>query len=387
MLESSQNCPQKSEKDATSNLNINPSSNHNPISEQGRISDSKEDHEYSYEDSLSKGDYDDDKLEKPMFLFKVKKLGKKGYTHKSRLLFITPENISYYQMVEKKEKNQSFLNLLSSLYHFIKNNDYDQQTYKKMLDAFISLPKEEKILKGSFTSYDIKELNEYGSFKKAPIKIINLEVPEQERLNPRNYWIMETRYGFFRKKIMESKKIISDYLENSELSIEKNHGEISTKIMTNKNKNKIGEDNIEFEKSTKLIINSSKEINETESIKKRTKTKYILSEDKDKIHYIGIFFQGFIKEYYEHINKSKKHAFKYEFDKKKKNNIDEKEPKEKDIETELAKADKKRRNYYNYYSGKDWDSATSYDLVINVSKAGVEGAVEQILDFKKVLGY
>lgn len=64
-----------------------------------------------------------------------------------------------------------------------------------------------------------------------------------------------------------------------------------------------------------------------------------------------------------------------------------KEPKEKDIETELSKADKKRRNYYNYYSGKEWDSATSYDLVINVAKAGVEGAVKQIMDFKEVLGY
>ncbi|MBQ8941727.1 MAG: cytidylate kinase-like family protein [Firmicutes bacterium] len=63
------------------------------------------------------------------------------------------------------------------------------------------------------------------------------------------------------------------------------------------------------------------------------------------------------------------------------------EPKEKDIETELSKADKKRRNYYNYYSGKDWDSATSYDLVINVSKAGVEGTVKQIIDFKEMLGY
>ncbi|MBR6401213.1 MAG: cytidylate kinase-like family protein [Firmicutes bacterium] len=63
------------------------------------------------------------------------------------------------------------------------------------------------------------------------------------------------------------------------------------------------------------------------------------------------------------------------------------EPKEKDIETELSKADKKRRNYYNYYSGKDWDSATSYDLVINVGKAGVEGTVRQIMDFKEMLGY
>ncbi|MBO5561641.1 MAG: cytidylate kinase-like family protein [Firmicutes bacterium] len=64
-----------------------------------------------------------------------------------------------------------------------------------------------------------------------------------------------------------------------------------------------------------------------------------------------------------------------------------KEPKEKDIETELNKADKKRRNYYNYYSGKEWDSVTSYDLVINVSKTGIEGAAEEILKMKELLGY
>lgn len=64
-----------------------------------------------------------------------------------------------------------------------------------------------------------------------------------------------------------------------------------------------------------------------------------------------------------------------------------KDLKEKDIETELNKADKKRRNYYNYYSGKEWDCVTSYDLVINVSKSGIEGAVKQIIDFKEILGY
>ena len=255
-------------------------------------------------------------------------LGKKGYTHKSRLLFITPESISYYQMVEKKEKNETFLNLLNSIYRVIKNNDLDKPTYKKMIEAFIALPKEEKILKGSFKTYDIIELKEYGSFKNAPIKIVNWDVPQQERTNANNFWIMETRSNFFRNKIMESRKIISDYLEDSEMSLEKNPGEISTKIMTNKNKNKIGEDNIEFEKGTKLIINTdNKDINDIELIKKRAKTKYILTEDKDKIHYIGIFFQGFVKEYYEHINKTKKLSLKIELDKKK-NNTDEKAQKE-----------------------------------------------------------
>ena len=91
-------------------------------------------------------------------------------------------------MVEKKDKNQNFLNLLNSIYRVIKNNDYDKQIYKRMLDAFKALPPSEKILKQSFKNYEIEELKEAGSFKKAPIKVINLDVKnEQEKLNPKNY--------------------------------------------------------------------------------------------------------------------------------------------------------------------------------------------------------
>ena len=73
---------------------------------------------------------------------------------------------------------------------------------------------------------------------------------------------------------------------------------------------------------TKIIINDHKvikDINETETTKKQ-KIKHILTEEKDKIHYIDIFFQGFIKEYYEHIYKCKKNKIKRE----KINDIDEK---------------------------------------------------------------
>ena len=47
----------------------------------------------------------------------------------------------------------------------------------------------------------------------------------------------------------------------------------------------------------------------------------------------------------------------------------------------IAKTDKKRANYYNYYSNKKWGAASTYDLCINSSKTGVEGAVEIILNF------
>ena len=94
-------------------------------------------------------------------------------------------------------------------------------------------------------------------------------------------------------------------MDESEISID--NKEISTKINTVNIKKK-GEENIgDYDKGTKLIIDNKeiKDLNEIQ-IQKKIKNKYILLEDKDKIHYIGIFFQGFVKEYFEHINKCKK---------------------------------------------------------------------------------
>ena len=325
MLEN--NNEQKEEKDANSNINNNSSIPINTITEVGRMSGySHEDHDYSDEIVSSKGgknSFINDKNQPPIFLFKVKKLGQKGITHKTRLLYITPEKISYYQMVEKKDKNQNFLNLLNSIYRVIKNNDYDKQIYKKMLEAFKALPPSEKILKQSFQNYEIEELKESGSFKKAPIKVINLDVKnEQEKLNPKNYGIMETGYDFFRRRITDYKKYISNYLEDSEMSLEKDVVEISTKINTNNNMSKKAEENLEYEKGTKILIENKDMKDDIQT--KKIKNRHVLLEEKDKIHYIGIFFQGFLKEYFEYINKSKKNKMKHvEYDKKK-NNIDEK---------------------------------------------------------------
>ena len=335
----------KDEKNPNEN-NININNNTSQIQINPRISggDSHEDHDDS-EDDLYSSKGGNNKSAAPIFLFKVKKLGKKGITHKSRLLCITPEKICYYQMVDKKDKNQQFLGLLSSLYRVIKNDDYDPQIYKEMIEAFQALPPEEKKEKQSFKNYEIKE-EEIGAFTKAPIRITNLDVEsEQEKLNPRNHWIMETSYDFFRRKIMDSKKIISNYLNdlNSEISIEKNIGEISTKMLTNNIKNKIEGENIDFEKDTKIIIDN-KDINEIPIVGKKTKNKYVLTEDKDKIHYIGIFFQGFVKEYYEHINKCKKIEIKLMEFNEKKNMYEEKIriEKEKYIKSEKIKNTKKK---------------------------------------------
>ena len=101
---------------------------------------------------------------------------------------LSQDGISYYQMVEKNEKTQNFLNLLKSLYRVIKNNDFDKQIFKKMNDAFKALPEKDKILKQNFKHYDIFDLEEYGSFKKAPIQVVNLDAQDtQAKNNSQNF--------------------------------------------------------------------------------------------------------------------------------------------------------------------------------------------------------
>lgn len=56
------------------------------------------------------------------------------------------------------------------------------------------------------------------------------------------------------------------------------------------------------------------------------------------------------------------------------------ESKAKDI---MIKTDKKRSSYYNYYASKKWGDTRSYDLCINSSAVGVEGAVQMIMEFAK----
>ena len=50
----------------------------------------------------------------------------------------------------------------------------------------------------------------------------------------------------------------------------------------------------------------------------------------------------------------------------------------------MIKTDKQRSSYYNYYSNKKWSDPRSYDLCINSSVTGPEGAVDVILNFAKV---
>ncbi len=50
----------------------------------------------------------------------------------------------------------------------------------------------------------------------------------------------------------------------------------------------------------------------------------------------------------------------------------------------MIKTDKQRASYYNYYASKKWGNARSYDLCLNSSVTGVDGAVQIIQEFAKV---
>ena len=49
-----------------------------------------------------------------------------------------------------------------------------------------------------------------------------------------------------------------------------------------------------------------------------------------------------------------------------------------EAKTRIARSDKKRANYYNFYSGKKWGTASHYDLCINTNSVSCENAVELI---------
>ena len=52
----------------------------------------------------------------------------------------------------------------------------------------------------------------------------------------------------------------------------------------------------------------------------------------------------------------------------------------------IRKTDKSRASYYNFYSGKEWGDARSYDLCIDSSLLGVKGTVELLETLVQKMG-
>ena len=50
----------------------------------------------------------------------------------------------------------------------------------------------------------------------------------------------------------------------------------------------------------------------------------------------------------------------------------------------INKTDRKRANYYNYYSNKKWADSRSYDMSVDSSVLGIDKSVDFILDYAKM---
>ena len=54
------------------------------------------------------------------------------------------------------------------------------------------------------------------------------------------------------------------------------------------------------------------------------------------------------------------------------------------VEDFIRKTDKRRANYYGYYTDRKWGIAKNYDLCINSSEIGIENTVELLLSYIKL---
>ena len=50
----------------------------------------------------------------------------------------------------------------------------------------------------------------------------------------------------------------------------------------------------------------------------------------------------------------------------------------------IQRRDNQREAYYNYYTNKKWSDLNSYDLCLNVSDIGIDGAVDAIIHYMKL---
>lgn len=52
----------------------------------------------------------------------------------------------------------------------------------------------------------------------------------------------------------------------------------------------------------------------------------------------------------------------------------------------IVKQERRRKAYYNYYTDRSWGNPSSYDLCINTTRTGIDGAVEIIKNFVEKKG-
>lgn len=80
---------------------------------------------------------------------------------------------------------------------------------------------------------------------------------------------------------------------------------------------------------------------------------------RDYDHVLNVFIHGNM------VDKKHRAIHSYEVD-------------ERDIENSICKIDKRRANYYDYYTDRKWGEAANYDIALDSSTFGIDGCVEII---------
>ena len=238
------------------------------------------------------------------FVFKVTKLGRKGYSHKERILRLTKKGIGYYVMLDNNRFTKEFLDEMQKVYTSKKVEDKTFYKFKVLGEMFSRIPENEKKLKNKFENYGLKITGDNPSVpKESSFTVINLENQEEPQ-NPDNFWIMDAGDEIIRNYIFQaSKKLLQGINE-----YKGRKGTSMSKI-------------VQINQPDSNINNKS----ELQKDKLSTDKMLILTDFKDKIKYVGIMYQGFMKEYLKAIS---------EFHKKKRESSEKmgyKIPSQKDI--------------------------------------------------------
>ena len=52
----------------------------------------------------------------------------------------------------------------------------------------------------------------------------------------------------------------------------------------------------------------------------------------------------------------------------------------------VKRMDRERREYYRYYTGKEWSSIENYDILLNTEKLGIDGTIQAIKNYIELRG-
>ena len=226
------------------------------------------------------------------YVFKVIKLGRRGFSHKERLLKLSKSGIEYYCMLDKNRFTKEFYENLDKIYLSKSFDDKTLGKFKTLAEIFNRIPDNEKKLKNSFDNYILNPTDSDSSTQRGCTFTV-YNATKKDYTNADNFWIMDAGEELIRNHIFRaSSKILQNMDE------QKNRKEFNNKRLIKLNR-------------TDNNPNIRKE--ETQKDKLSTDKMLILNDYKDKIKYIGIMYQGFMKEYLKAIS---------DFNKKKRESMD-----------------------------------------------------------------